>query len=187
MATFTWTGQGTDNSTNQTIGATDVVRFSGAAWGDNVTVSAYQDSTHVEASGGTHTCSTVHLHNTKYNNATTVSIDGAGAVSLSGSVPATGACPLKINFADASSVVTTGGLFYAYDGSTTTNAPTGVTFQALEQSDTSWTNAEGSAAAVTINDDTASTSHDYYFAISASPESVGEKTAFKLRIELTYS
>ena len=76
---------------------------------------------------------------------------------------------------------------YAYDGSTTTSAPTGVTFYAFEQGDSAWTNAEGSASAVSVNDDTASTSHDYYFGISASPESVGEKTAFKIRMELTYA
>jgi hypothetical protein len=188
MATFTWTGQGTNGSNNTTIGATDVVRFSGSAFGTNVVVNAYQDTTHVENSGGTEICASgIHLHNIKYVSSGNFTLDGGGSTALSGSVPTTANCTLKINFSDATSVVTTGGLFYAYDASTTTVAPTGVTFQAFEQSDTTWTNAGGSASAVTINDDTTATSHDYYFGISATPTSVGEKTAFKLRIELTYA
>lgn len=183
MATFTWTGQLTTGT--QAIGATDVVRFAGAAFGTAVVVSSYQDSTHVENSGGTELCSTNHCHNTKYVASGTLSLDG-GATSNVVDVT-TANCPLKINFADPSSVTTTGGLFYAYNGSTTTVAPTGVTFQAFEQGDAAWTGAGGSAAAVTINDDTAATSHDYFFGMSATPTSVGEKTAFKLRIELTYS
>ena len=110
---------------------------------------------------------------------------GAGTVNLN--TIATGDCPLKINFSHASSVVTTDHIFYAYDGSTTTDVPTDVTFYAAEQGDATWTNAEGSAAAVTITDDLTGTSHDYYILISASPDSVGEKTAFVLRSELTYS
>jgi len=188
MATFIWTGQATDNSNHTTIGATDVVRFSGAAFATPVVVNSYQTTTHVENSGGTETCTAgVHLHNIAYVSSGNFTLDGGGSTALSGSVPTTANCTLKINFADASSVTTTGGLFYAYDGTTTTSAPTGVTFQAFEQSDTTWTAASGSAAAVSITDDTASTSHDYYFGISATPTSVGEKTAFKLRIELTYA
>jgi len=62
-----------------------------------------------------------------------------------------------------------------------------VTFQAAEQGDSAWTNAEGSAAALTLTDQGAATSHDYFIAVSASPESVGLKSAFALRVELTYS
>ena len=185
MASFVWTGQGTNGSTNQTVGATDVFRFSGATFATPVVVSSYQDTTHVENSGGTELCTSVHIHNTKYLTSSTLSLDGAASSAVSALTTAN--CPLKINFSDASSVITTDGKFYAYDGTTTTVAPTGVTFQAFEQGDAAWTNAEGSAAAVSINDDTAATSHDYFFGMSASPESVGEKTAFKLRIELTYS
>jgi hypothetical protein len=182
MATFTWYLQGTSPTT---IEATDVLKFAGGAFATPITVGAYNDSTHVASSVDADDSSANTPHNTKYVAAGTLSLDG-GATSNCADL-ASGNCPLKINFSDASSVTTTAAIFYAYDGNTTTEVPTGVTFQAFELGDAAWTNAEGSAAAVTINDDTASTSHDYFFGVSASPESVGAKTAFKLRIELTYS
>lgn len=182
MATYTWYLQGTSPTT---IEATDIVQFAGGTFGSAITVGAYNDSTHVESSVGADDSSANTPHNNKYLTSNTVSLNGAGSSSLSAA--ATSACALKINFADAASVTTTSHIFYAYDGSTTTAVPTGVTFYAAEQGDANWTNAEGSAAAVTITDDTASTSHDYYILMSASPESVGLKTAFKLRDELTYS
>jgi hypothetical protein len=182
MATFVWTLQGT---TPTTIDATDVVKFAGGTFASAITVNAYNDSTHVASSIDADDSSANTPHNTKYVASGTLSLDGGGTTNVVDLT--TGNCPLKINFSDAASVTTTGAIFYAYDGSTTTTAPTGVTFQAFEQGDAAWTGAGGSAAAVTINDDGAGTSHDYYFGISASPTSVGAKTAFKLRIELTYS
>lgn len=174
-----------------TIDATDKLQFAKATFGQAITVSQYQDTTHVESSVGADDSSGNTPKNSKFISATggtggdgQVDI-GAGTVDLD--TIATGNCPLKINFSDASSVITTDAIFYAYDGTTTTAVPTGITFQAAEQGDANWTNAEGSAAAVTITNDTTGTSHDYYLLVSASPESVGLKTAFKLRIELTYS
>jgi len=187
MATFTWTGQGTDSATtNTTIGATDVLRFSGSSFSTPVVVSAYQDSTHVENSGGTEQCTT-HINNCKYVSSGNININGGGLQTLKGNNLTTAKGTLKINFADASSVATSSAIFYAYDGSTTTAVPTGVTFQAAEQGNTAWTAASGSGAALSLADQSAGTSHDFFIACSASPSSVGEKTAFKLRIELTYS
>lgn len=188
MATFTWVLQGTSPTT---IEATDKVQFAGASFGDAVTVSEYQDTTHVESSVGANDSDGNSPYNTKF-----ISNDGGGGGDGQADwgdgtedidAILTSECPLKITFAHTSSVVTTDGIFYAYDGTTTTDAPVGVTFWAAEQGDTNWTAAEGSAAAVTITDDSTAESHDYYFLISASPESVGLKTAFKLRIELVYS
>ena len=181
MATYTWYLQGTSPTT---IEATDIVQFAGATFGSAITVGQYNTSTHVESSVGANDSSGNTPKNSQYLTTSTVDI-GSGSTSLSGVTTAN--CPLKINFSDAASVTTTGHVFYAYDGTTTTAVPTGVTFYAAEQGDTNWTNAEGSAAAVTVTDDSAATSHDYYLLISASPESVGAKTAFKLRSELTYS
>lgn len=182
MATYTWYLQGT---TPTTIEATDIVQFAGSTFGSAITVGAYNDTTHVESSVGANDSSANTPHNNKYLTSNTVSLNGAGSTSLNAA--STAACALKINFSDAASVTTTGHIFYAYDGTTPATAPTGVTFYAAEQGDANWTNAEGSAAGVTVTDDTAATSHDYFLLISASPESVGAKTAFKLRSELTYS
>lgn len=189
MATFVWTLQG---STPTTIDASDIVQFAGAGgFNSKVTVGAYQDSMHVRASGGANDSSGNTPKNSKFISQTggtggDSQVDiGGGTVDLDSI--STANSPLKINFSDASSVITESCIFYAYDGSTPATAPTGVTFVAAEQGDANWTGAEGSGSPVTITDDTTATSHDYYLLISASPDSVGLKSAFALRIELTYS
>lgn len=188
MATFVWTLQGTSPTT---IDASDVVQFAGGTFGSAITVGAYNGSTHVRASGGADDSSGNTPKNSKFISQTggtagDSQVDiGGGTVDLDS--VSTANCPLKINFSHGSSVVTTGNIFYAYDGTTTTAVPTGVTFVAAEQGDANWTAAEGSAAGVTVTDDTTATSHDYYLLASVSPDSVGLKSAFSLRMELTYS
>lgn len=189
MATFTWTLQG---STPTTIDATDIIQFAGAAGFDSkITVGQYNDTTHVKSSVGANDSSGNNPNNVKFISQS----GGTGGDSQADWGDGTedldqitnGEATLKINFADASSVITEDAILYAYDGSTPATAPTGVDFRAAEVGDTNWTQAEGSGSALTITDDTASTSHDYYIAVSASPTSVGLKDAFAIRIELTYS
>lgn len=182
MATFVFTLQG---SSDTVIGATDRLQFAGAGGFDSkVTVGEFNDSTHVKSSGDADDSSGNTPRNNKYISGTQADW-GDGTESLTAITDAE--CALKINFSDPSSVAITGAIFYAYDGSTTTAVPTGVTFYAAEQGDSNWTNAEGSAAALSLTDQAAATSHDYFIAVSASPESVGLKSAFALRVELTYS
>jgi hypothetical protein len=188
MATYTWYLQGASPTT---IEATDIIQFAGGTFDSAITVGEYNSSTHVESSVGADDSSANTPKNSKFisqsggtGGDSQVDI-GGGTVDLD--TIATGDCPLKINFADAASVTVTEHILYAYDGSTVTDPPTGVTFVAAEQGDANWTAAEGQASPVTVADDTAATSHDFFFLISVSPDSVGEKTAFKLRDELTYS
>lgn len=189
MATFTWELQG---STPTTIGATDRVQFAGAGGFDTkVTVGQYNDTTHVKSSGDADSSSGNTPNNVKFisqaggGGGDSQADWGDGTEDIDAITDAE--CTFKINFADASSVITESAIFYAYDGATTTAVPTGVTFQCAESGDTNFTNAEGSAAALSLDDNTASTSHDFYILASASPESVGLKSAFAVRIELTYS
>ena len=188
MATYTWTLQGTSPTT---IDATDIIQFAGGTFGAAITVGQYNSSTHVESNVGADDSSGNTPKNSKFISQTggtggDSQVDiGGGTVDLDSI--STANCPLKINFSHGSSVVTTGHILYAYDGSTISAGPTGVTFLAAEQGDANWTAAEGQSAGVTITDDTTATSHDYYLLITASPDSVGAKTAFKLRSELTYS
>lgn len=189
MATFDFSLQGASPTT---IGATDVLQFAGSGGFDSkVTVGEYNDSTHVRNSGGTEQSGSNTPNNVKFISAAggtggdSQADWGDGTEDLDQITDAE--CTLLINFSDLSSVAITGAIFYAYDGTTTTEAPTGVTFQAAESGDANWTNAEGSGAALALDDKTAATSHDYYIAVSASPESVGLKSDFTIRIELTYS
>jgi hypothetical protein len=189
MATYTWTLQGTSPTT---IEATDLIQFAGAGgFDDPITVGSYNETTHVESSVGANDSSA----NTPRNNKFISQAGGGGGDSQAdwgGGTEdldqiTTAECALLINFAHGSSVTTTGHIVYAYNGSSTATGPTDVDFRAAEQGDTNFTEAEGSGSAVTITDDTAATSHDYYIVISASPTAVGEKTAFKIRSELTYT
>jgi hypothetical protein len=190
MATFTWKLQGTSPTTIDS--GTDVVEFAGAGgFGTAVTVAAWQDTSHVRTNPSTNKSSGNTPKNNKFisqaggtGGDSQVDI-GAGTVDLD--TIGTANCALLVNFADASSVATSSAIFYAYDGSTTTAVPTGVDFRCAEQGDANWTEAEGSAAALGLTDQGASTSHDFFILASASPTSVGLKTAFSLRIELTYS
>ena len=182
MATYTWTLQGT---TPTTIDATDIIQFAGSVFNSAIFVGAYNDSTHIKTSGGANKSSGNAPHNTKYLTSTTVSLNGGASVLVSSLT--TGNCPIKINFSHTVAVQITDHFIYAYDGTSTANGPTGVTFQVAEQGDTTWVNADGSAAALAVTDSASATSHDFFFLISASPESVGQKTAFKIRDELIYS
>jgi hypothetical protein len=182
MATFAWTLQG---SSDTVIAATDRVQFAGSGGFDTkVTVGQYNDTTHVKTSGDADKSNGNTPNNNKFISATQVDI-GSGTVLLTSL--ANGDAALKINFSDAASVAITNAVFYAYDGVTTTAAPTGVTFKAAEIGDSNWTDAEGSGSPVTLGDKAAATSHDFYIAASVSPDSVGLKSAFELRCELTYS
>lgn len=189
MATFTWQLQGTSPTT---IDATDIIQFAGASGFDSkITVGAYNDTTHVKSNVGANDSSANTPNNVKF-----VSQSGGGGGDSQANWGdgtedldqiTNAEATFKINFSHGSAVITEDAIFYAYDGSTPSAVPTGVTFVAAEVGDTNWTAAEGSGAALTINDDTAATSHDYYIAASVSPDSVGLKDAFTLRVELTYA
>jgi hypothetical protein len=185
MATYTFTLQGTSPTT---IDATDLIQFAGAAFGNALFVGNYNDTTHVETAAGANKSSGNTPHNTKFVDATHFILDGGASTLLTTLVPTTAQCPLKINFSHGVAVTITNHIIYAYNGATTTVAPTEVTFKIAEQGDTSWSTAGGSGAAMTVNDHlSANTSHDFYFLISASPTAVGLKTAFVIRDELIYS
>jgi len=182
MATWAVTAQLTTGTL--TVNATDRIWLTGSTFATNVTVASYQDGTHISNVSDVEQCSSFHCHNVKYLTGTTMSLDGAGSANLS--TLTTANAPLKFNFSDASSVATSAATFYAYDGTTDATAMVGVTFQAGEASITStWVAANGSGAALSIADDTAATSHDYYIALSATPTSTGAKTG-KVKITLTY-
>lgn len=188
MATWTLTAQLVSGTL--AVGATDRVWWNGAAFGTNVVVGSYQDTTHITNNSDAHVaaCTTgSHVHNTKYIDGTHLSLDGAGsAVLAAGTVPTTAQCGLKFNFSDAASVATSAATFYAYDGTTDATAMAGVTFQAGEGGvTTTWVAANGSGAALGIANQSASTSHDFFVFTSVNPTSTGAKTG-KIKIVLTY-
>lgn len=181
MATWDLTAQLTTGTLS--VDTDDKIWWSGASYGTNVIVGSYQDSTHISDSTDAHLCTTNHVNNTKYLTGSTASINGAGSSALP--IP-TGSCGLKFNFSDAASVATSGASFYAYNGTTDTTAMAGVTFQAAQGGvSSSWVAANGSGSALTLANQSASTTHDFYIATSVSPTSTGQKTG-SVKITLTY-
>ena len=162
-----------------------MVQFAGSVFNAAIFTTNYQDGTHAKTAGGADKSSGNTPHNTKYLAAGTVSLNGAGSAAVN--TIGTADCPLLINFSHGVAVDITDHFVYAYDGANTANPPTDVTFQIAEQGDAAWTGAGGSGAALGVTDSLAAASHDFFFLISASPDTVGQKTAFRIRDELIYS
>lgn len=188
MATFTWVLQGT---TPTTIEATDIIQFAGATFDSAITVNAYNDSTHVESSIGENDSSGNTPNNVKFisqaggGGGDSQADWGDGTEDIDAILEAE--CTLEINFSHGSAVAVTGVTFFAFDATTPATAPTDIDIRAAELGDANFTQAEGSGSALAIDDSGSSTSHDFYILVSASPESVGEKTDFAFRMALTYT
>lgn len=185
MATWTLTSQLTTGTLS--VASTNRIWYNGATFGTNVVVSSYQDSTHITDNTDTHLCTTNHVNNTKFIDSTHVSINGGASTALAaGTVPTTAQCGLKFNFSDPSSVATNTAKFFFYDGTTDTTAMPGTTVQAGEGGQTTtWVAANGSAAALSLANQAAATSHDFFIFSSVSPTSTGAKTG-AMKITLTY-
>jgi hypothetical protein len=179
--TTTWKLQGT---TPTTIDATDSIAFSDGTFGNPITVSSYNDGTHVRSDAGADDSDGNTPNNVKYV-ASGTGDWGDGTESLADILDAE--CTLKLTISEDSNITVTDITMYAYDGSTTTDAPVGMDVYLAESGDAAWTNADGSAAALEIDDsDTPAEDHDFYVSVSASPSSVGVKSANKIRVEFTY-
>ena len=179
----TWAWYNNTGTAWVNFSAGNMIGFYGTAtYGAKTAVSAYQGGMHLRTAAGTDTdaCAAPHCDNVKYINATYCDINGAGDVDVA--TIGVNDC-VRIEFTDgATSVVTENAIFYSYDGTTDATAPVGVTTKGLEQGDAAWTAMGGNAAAVSITNDSTTTDHLFYVAVSASPTSVGEKLSFAFKI-----
>jgi hypothetical protein len=179
--TKTWKLQGTSDTT---IDATDSIAFSDGTFGNPITVSSFNDGTHVRSSVGADDSDGNTPNNVKYVASGTADW-GDGTESLADILEAE--CTLELTISEDSNITVTDITMYAYDGSTTTDAPVGMDVYLAELGDAAWTEAHGSGSALAIDDsDTPAEDHDFYVSVSASPSSVGVKSANKLRVEFTY-
>lgn len=174
------------------IEATDIAQFAGAGGFDSaIIVAEYNDTSHVKTSGGSDKSASNTPNNVKFisqsggtgGDSEADWGDGTEDIDAITDAEAT----FNINFSDASSVVTESAIFYAFDGTTPATAPANVSVKCAEVGDANFTDAEGSASALDLADQGASTSHDFYILVSVSPDTVGLKDAFAFAIELTYS
>lgn len=181
---FTKTGY-IQGGTATEIGATDTVSFTGGAFGTPIVVGEYNDGTYVRSSGGTDQSTGNTPHNSKYLTGSTVSINGGESANLNSVTTAN--CPLRITLTNDTNITVADIEMFGFDGTTATNAPSGVTLYLAKQGDTNWTQAAGSSALIEYADSsTPATSHNFYGLMSLSPSSVGEKTAMGIRFSFTY-
>ena len=196
-------------------GATDLgssgIGFYGSSFGQSVQVGFYQDSTFITNSNGTINGGS--LYNTKYVGTTSgVQINGSGTITFA-TVP-TLSGTMNVRFTYDSAVKTQNGQIRIFDRSDPNADPSGVTCQvnqivngfsgvnqstgAADAANDGWFDLAGSGTTMTLlaspgtsglsvsGVDTTSTRHDWYFALSASPDSIGSKTLFGAYIALEY-
>jgi hypothetical protein len=188
---------------NIDLGVSDYLAPMGANFGDGLSVGGFQDSSHKTDSGmSTDGCTPDHIRNCKYVSATHVSLMGGGAVALNNTNVGDSDCTVRWSYADNAPVNTalSNVRLFAYDGSTPATPPVGCKVVAFERrstgvlkdcvSDTpgdggAWDSSKGiggSANALICSDRTAAATHYFYFGLSMSPTSKGQKSA-ALRLE----
>lgn len=198
MATFTWEVY-SDTPAWHSVGANTYV-FSGSSTdlSEPITVGTWNSGAHLgTASPGSDACGTAHVPYVTYVGLNNFD-NGSGSQALNDTNLTANECSLRILFTDSGSVATSSARFYCFDGTTATNPAVEVEAYAFEQGDsnTAWvqvndysgsTGGDNSGERLPLTDQGAATEHTFYVAISARPESVGQKTEFDFGVALTYS
>lgn len=183
--------------------------FYGSAFGTSVDVGSFNETTFITDANGT--TEGPQVNNIRWTHAESGVINSAGTGVNLTQIP-NYLSTLNIRFTHTSAVKTQNAVVKIYDRTTTTNAASGVTTYVAElihpdtvqndngSGDTEWINATSGTSSVAINlvdspgysgeresgANTYSDQHDYYLAISASPDSIGSKTDYGLYVELEY-
>lgn len=199
------TGDYTDLTASSGLG------FFGATFGTSVQVGQYQASTFI--TNGTGQSQGPQVENAKYISLNGVSINGGATVAPSSLALASGT--INVRFTHTTAINTQNGKLQIFDRTTPSVGATGVTTQmaqlvnggsgvstsgTLETSLSGWWTPapSGSSSYITLLNNPGSgglgasgasdidTRHDWYFIMSASPDSIGSKEAYGLYIELEY-
>jgi len=186
MATFTWLLQSNDpyGQDTELRGApdNDILQFAGATFGTPIFVGEYNDSTHIESSGGADLSDGNEPNNNKFISQTggtggdsQVQVNGGSTVDLDTVTEAEAA--LNVNISDGASITIDQPVFFSYDpGATIADPLAGIDVRAAEVGDTNFTEAEGSGNALELADSlTPATSHDFYIVLSKGATATGVK------------
>ncbi len=202
---------GGDGDFDQEIGTGSGIGFYGSAFGASVQVGEYQDSTFM--TNGVGSANYGELTNCKYpGNSSGVEVNGGAEVQLSALDTASGT--LNVRFTYDSDVQTQNCKLRIYDRVDIDNDPEGVTCEVaqlcvggsgvnqstgeLQAAHNGWLEVAGSGTIMTLlysagesglcpsGLDTEDDRHDWYVCLSASPDSIGSKTAFGLYVSLEY-
>lgn len=188
--------------------------FGAGGFGFSVEVGAYQDRTFITNGAGS--IEGLEVDNNKFLNTGAFSGPGgvSGVTILTSGLLLTELqnelASLNIRFTNDTPVTTQNGIVYIFDRTNKNNDPSGLTCQVAEiihpapnnadqgSGDAAWITAAGSGLTVAIADSpgpsgespegpaTSDDRHDWFFALSASPDSIGSKTLFGLFVELEF-
>lgn len=180
--------------------------FYGSSFGSSVDVGAYQTTTWITDSNGT--LQGPQANNVKWLASDSGSLNGAGQISLI-QIP-NYLSTLNVQFTHTSAVKTQNTKLRIYDRSSINNSASGVTTKVYQvihpdtaqtsngSGGSTWTTPAGSSTIMSLTSSpgtsgaspngtqTTDTRHDYYLAISASPDSIGSKTLYGLYFQLEY-
>jgi hypothetical protein len=207
-ANIAFIGAGT---TIQDLSGSGLGFFGAAGWGASVQVGAYQGRTFITNGAGS--TQGAELQNTKFLNSASGILGQTGSGIALTAIP-NYQCPLQIRFTYDSAVKTQNVQLRIYDRVSVDANASGVTTKVAEiihpgitqsntgSGDTSWLTPGGSGSIVSLapspgcsgmfagangaDGNWSDTTHDWYLAISASPDSIGAKSQFALQIALEY-
>jgi len=180
----------------------------GASFGQSVPVGGWNSSTFVTDSNGT--IQGIQADNISYaGHPNSGTANGAGPYDLT-HIP-NQLATLNIRFTNDSAVTTQNGEVRIYDRSNINNNPSGVTCLLCElihidpvvgaggSGDASWSSTMGGSGVTLpivdspatsgfspLGSNSSDTQHDWYLAITASPDSIGSKTQFGLYVAIEY-
>lgn len=160
----------------------DILQFAGAAFGDPIFVGEYNDSTHIESSGGADLSDGNIPNNNKFISQTggtggdsQVQINGGATQDLD--TVTSDEAALKITVTNDTNIIVTSPVFFSYDpGATVADPLPGIDVRAAEVGDANFTQAEGSGSPLVLSDsDTPATSHDFIIVLSKGATLTGVK------------
>ncbi len=194
--------------------STSGMSFFGAAFGNSVQVGQYQDSTFITGSDGTP--EGPQATNCKFETPSGIIVDGDSSIQPSAIATNSGTMNVRFTYDVApSSVKTQNCELRIFDRSVITNGATGVTTQVLQianggsgvttggvaaapASHLGWITPSGSGVVVALLSsagtsglspsgvNTQDERHDWYVCLSATPLSIGAKSAYGLYVQLEY-
>ena len=192
---------GIDNLSGSGLG------FFGGAFAYSVAVGEWQESTFITDGNGT--SQGPQVDNIQYLNAMSGVVNGASSGIALTAIP-NYLATLNPRFTHSSAVKTQNAKAYIYDRTSINNPASGVTTKLAElihpnttqtndgSGDATWNTPTGSSVVVNLTPSpgisgvspngpsTTATDHDWYLALSASPDSIGSKTQYGLFISLEY-
>lgn len=181
--------------------------FAGAGQGQSVAVGSYQDTSWIGSADGTSYAQ--QINNNKYMNAMSGILNSASSGVQIRCFP-NYLATLNISFTHTSAVKTQNAKLYIYDRYATSNPASGVTTKAAEiihpdttqvmngSGDIFWLTPTGSSVIVDLvaspgqsgtsinGTNTTQNIHDWYVALSASPDSIGSKDKFGAFFSVEY-